>query len=185
MINKTCPNCNNKFSTYPSIDNKCCSNKCSNEYRKKASYEKYKIICRICKKEFLPKRQKEGGIYCSVGCRSVSLKKDRIERTGYWYKSVPNHPNAGKLGYVAEHRLIMEHYLGRILDKEEAVHHINGNKKDNRIENLQIMSKAEHSSLHMLENIAAGKINSKEQIERSTKRIRLYNSTRNANDDAK
>lgn len=47
-----------------------------------------------------------------------------------------------------EHRKIMEEYLGRKLEKNEIVHHINGNKRDNRIENLQLMTLSEHSRLH-------------------------------------
>lgn len=42
----------------------------------------------------------------------------------------------------------MEEYLGRKLDKSEVVHHINENTLDNRIENLQVMSQAEHNTLH-------------------------------------
>lgn len=45
------------------------------------------------------------------------------------------------------HRYLMEQHLGRKLGADEDVHHINGNKRDNRIENLQVMSHSEHSSL--------------------------------------
>ena len=47
-----------------------------------------------------------------------------------------------------EHRYVMEKYLKRKLKDNEVVHHINGDKSDNRIENLQVMTLSEHSSMH-------------------------------------
>ena len=55
-------------------------------------------------------------------------------------------PN-GKARRVKQHRWILECHLGRILISSEDVHHINGDKRDNRIENLQLIPHGEHSTL--------------------------------------
>lgn len=54
----------------------------------------------------------------------------------------------GKTRYQRQHRYVMEQHLGRKLEPNEVVHHINGDKKDNRIENLQVMTKEVHDKLH-------------------------------------
>lgn len=69
----------------------------------------------------------------------------------YKFAVVPNHPNATKHGYVLLHRIIMENHIGRILDADEVVHHKNFDKNDNRIENLELMSRSEHTKLHQQE----------------------------------
>lgn len=54
--------------------------------------------------------------------------------------------NGKKIDY---HRHIMQEHLGRELSRNEVVHHINGNKHDNRIENLKVMTRGEHARLHL------------------------------------
>lgn len=71
-----------------------------------------------------------------------------IER-GYVVIWNPAHPMARKNGYVLEHRLIMANHLGRMLKDDEHVHHKNGNRQDNRIENLELVSSSEHPSKHL------------------------------------
>lgn len=73
-------------------------------------------------------------------------KKKRTD--GYISVYAPDHPNT-KDGMVFEHHLVMEHHIGRCLVKGEVVHHKNGIKDDNRIENLQLMTAKEHASYHM------------------------------------
>lgn len=67
---------------------------------------------------------------------------------GYIMCYMPEHPSANSSGLVAEHRLIMEKELGFCLPKEFDVHHINGIKNDNRIENLVVLTHGAHSALH-------------------------------------
>ena len=72
-----------------------------------------------------------------------------VNTNGYVMVSAPSHPNANRGGYVLEHRLIMEKHMGRTLLPTEVVHHINGEREDNRIENLMLFSsRGEHFSFH-------------------------------------
>lgn len=74
------------------------------------------------------------------------------DKDGYILIYLPGHPMARSRGnsnepvYVLEHRFVMSEHLGRILEDNEVVHHVNGDKTDNRIENLQLF---EANSLHL------------------------------------
>lgn len=61
----------------------------------------------------------------------------------------PKHPGGKSAGlYVLEYRLVVEKKLGRHLRKGEIVHHRNGDIKDNRPENLEVMTQSEHARRH-------------------------------------
>lgn len=65
--------------------------------------------------------------------------KYKDNTSGYVWIYNPNHPFATKKGYVKEHRLVIERFLGRYLRRNEIIHHRNKIKDDNRIKNLEII----------------------------------------------
>lgn len=71
-----------------------------------------------------------------------------VNKGDYIYAVVPDHPKANKFGYVLLHRVLMENSLGRLLKPNEVVHHKDGNKHNNTLSNLEVMSSKEHNILH-------------------------------------
>jgi len=108
--------------------------------------------CLFCLKKF--KASKRTGnkdpIYCSRECSSENRKKPYIVKKGYRKLLIPKHSRADKKGYVFEHIVVMETYLGRSLVKNEVVHHIDHDRGNNKIENLMLFdSHSKHMAYHL------------------------------------
>lgn len=93
--------------------------------------------------EFLNRSEVRKGEKCSSWKGGKKKSKD-----GHILILKKGHPMADSNGYLFEHRYIMSEHLGRLLTEDEVVHHKNGIKDDNRIENLEIMTIGEHTKLH-------------------------------------
>ena len=117
--------------------------RCGSEYLSNIFHRKEQNLCsRRCAlltfREAFPDRFKgEGGSNWKGGRRK--------DPRGYILVWAPDHPSRAntKKPYVLEHRLVMEKILGRYLEPNENVHHVNGIRDDNRPENLELWSKAQ------------------------------------------
>lgn len=73
---------------------------------------------------------------------------------GYKWVSRPNHPNSkSKQGRIGEHTIVMSEHLKRPLRKDESVHHKNGVRTDNRIENLELWSRGQPGGQRVIDKI--------------------------------
>lgn len=61
---------------------------------------------------------------------------------------VPEHPKADDKGYVRNTHVVMENSIGRLLNPNEVVHHKNNDSKDDRLENLELLTRGEHTHIH-------------------------------------
>lgn len=102
--------------------------------------------CKECGNEFEVKRGAgKKRVYCSRRCSTIKRTENcegNVSFHALGYKMIRRNGNV-----LFEHRLVMEQVLGRPLKKQEIVHHINGERLDNRPENLMIMSHASHWGL--------------------------------------
>ena len=132
---RNCVQCGKEFLSYESLKHvDCCSPACGYE-KKKARYRQ-QTNCEHCKKEFTALKRdlaRGAGRFCSRECNRAFLN---VGKSPQWYKS--------KYGYIQnsrgkfQHREVMEQVLGRKLHKFENVHHKNGDRADNRPENLEL-----------------------------------------------
>lgn len=77
--------------------------------------------------------------------------KKIVKKGDYLYAIVRNHPKRTKNDYVLLHRVVVENHIGRLLNPDEVVHHKDGNKKNNEIQNLEVINASEHTRLHGLQ----------------------------------
>jgi hypothetical protein len=96
-------------------------------------------------KPYLSVQARQASRLAHKGKRSFNWNGGRHkDHFGYIQIWLPEHPNAKMAGYVHEHRLVMAKKLGRPLHPWEFVHHRNGIKDDNRLRNLELMTKKVH-----------------------------------------
>lgn len=142
-----------KFSHHAGSLQKYCSAECSSLGRRKRETRN----CLNCSKEFevhvchtaegdgAHASRGRSGSFCSKECgyayRVNVEHKPKIDPNGYVLIWAPHHPNKRADNRVQEHRLVMEAKLGRYLERHENVHHLNGNRQDNRPENLELWHK--------------------------------------------
>lgn len=126
-----------------------------------------KKFCRLCYERDYFKRNPEKHELKKKNSRNRQRMKkglplcDELLRTGegfldgLGYKIIykPNHPNARERGRILEHIFVMSEYLGRPLMKHENIHHKNGIRHDNRIENLELWCKGQPAGQRVQDRI--------------------------------
>lgn len=103
-------------------------------------------------------RKSRGAVRCrkctdevQVGEAHPSWRGGRVVIDGYVRLMVKDHPRADKRGYVPEHTLVLEAALGRYLRPGETAHHRNGQRADNRPENLELWTTAQPSGVRVVD----------------------------------
>lgn len=178
-----CKTCGKAFSYKPSYlreyrkkygkDPMYCSIRCSAVGRRADTEAKSVFVCLHCGKENPMKRYEVPGRsvyyrtqkFCDQACKvawqtaEAARRFERgeysrhVKRHGYVWISVPSLVT-GKKHAVMEHRFVMSRHLGRDLYAGETVHHINGDRSDNRIENLELFSDRHGPGQRVIDKVA-------------------------------
>lgn len=132
---KTCQRCGQTFTPGGPAQKFCAKKEC--QYGT--------LVCKGCGKTFSSQHQtkeKDARGYCSRKCwgdHNAARRQAKGDGSGYWLRFVGKDvPGAYSNGYMMEHRWVMQEALGRPLTEDETVHHLNGDKADNRLENLEL-----------------------------------------------
>lgn len=107
-----------------------------------------RLMCKNCYSKW------SNGITPGTGrMNGVYSKEKRKLPTGYIVWHDKNSPYANAHGHVYEHRHVMGEYIGRPLIASENVHHINGNRSDNRLENLELWNTSQPAGQRVADKV--------------------------------